>query len=422
MSNMSSQTQTTSVLIVGAGTVGLSLAIYLAQAGVSVVVLDVKPKPCDAVWQERINRLDARVYALNLPSIALLKEIGVWTYIVRRADYRRMQVWQQDGAGEIVFGDGLQLMGSMVEPSVLDKALFDKAQSLPNLHLIFGAKLIDIDTYQGGHGVLVRISDATVRYQCQLLVGADGRSSQVRQLLGVGLDTLDYHQTAICCAIRTTHLHNHTARQAMLPTGTLALLPLAPFNNPSDEHWQSVVWTLPTKVANTYLTSIKTHQQTLTRLGDDIALYSGFALGAVEEVQSVASFALSAQLAKQSVGASWVLIGDASHGVHPLAGQGLNLGMADVIALKGLVALVSHSFCLNKPNTALAQYLRRYARERHAKTALMMHSFSAINWLFAGGLSDNHWLMLARSTGFGAVGKAPWLTHFFNKQAGGITP
>src|SRR5690606_19949745 len=260
-------------LIIGAGIVSATLELKLAQAEMPVTLIDARPQRSEADWQQVLGKRDARVYALSLASIGLLKDVGAWQKIAaseRKADYTQMQVWQLNGRGELLFGDSddannsngnnssndsnqhsePKMLGSMVEPAVIEYALWQRltaADVSQYLTVIDGHKVVDMDWLGSAKGYRVTLDDGTV-IDARLLVGADGRGSFVRKQAAIELDVLDYNQTAICCAIQTDKPHRATARQAMLPTGTLALLPLADITDEdkaNPEHWQSIVWTLP---------------------------------------------------------------------------------------------------------------------------------------------------------------------------------
>ncbi len=421
-------------LIIGSGIVGATLALKLAQAKMSVTLIDARPERDESAWQHVLSKRDARVYALSMASINLLKDIGAWQKIAsseRKADYSQMQVWQLNGMGELLFGESEDsgaednssethepiLLGSMVEPAVIEYALwqrFHEADVSDYLTLIAGHKVVNMDWLGVQQGYRITLDNGEA-IDTRLLVGADGRGSFVRQQAGIGVDTLDYNQTAICCAIQTEKPHQATARQAMLPTGTLALLPLADITDAdktNPQHWQSIVWTLP---RNQALALIEEEDRFIA---DKLAAASNYELGAINQIESIASFPLAAQQAKSYVADNLVLIGDAAHGVHPLAGQGLNLGMLDVQALS---EQLTHDFTRSGGTLwGSNQTLRHYERSRRPHNSLMMHSFSALNWLFAGSLAQMRPVQQIRNEGMYRVSKIKPLMRLFAKQASGV--
>ena len=421
-------------LIIGSGIVGATLALKLAQDKMPVTLIDARPERDESAWQDILSKRDARVYALSMASINLLKDISAWQHITvskRKADYSQMQVWQLNGMGELLFGESEDsgaednssknyepiLLGSMVEPAVIEHALWQRlheADVSDYLTLIAGHKVVNMDWLGVQQGYRVTLDNGEAIDAC-LLVGADGRGSFVRQQAGIGVDTLDYNQTAICCAIQTEKPHQATARQAMLPTGTLALLPLADITDvdkASPQHWQSIVWTLP---RNQALALIEEEDRFIA---DKLAAASNYELGAINQIESIASFPLAAQQAKSYVADNLVLIGDAAHGVHPLAGQGLNLGMLDV---QVLCEQLTHDFTRSGGTLwGSNQTLRHYERSRRPHNSLMMHSFSALNWLFAGSLAQMRPVQQIRNEGMYRVSKIKPLMRLFAKQASGV--
>ena len=424
-------------LIIGGGIVGVTLALKLAQAKMPVTLIDARPERNEADWQQVLEHRDARVYALSFASINLLKDVGAWQKIMvsgRKADYTQMQVWQLNGRGELLFGDSddanngndssnsnqnsePKILGSMVEPAVIEYALWQclsAADISQYLTVIAGHKVIEMDWLGSTQGYRVTLDNGSV-INARLLVGADGRGSFVRRQAAIELDVLDYKQTAICCAIQTDKPHRATARQAMLPTGTLALLPLADITDEdkaNPQHWQSIVWTLPRNQALALL------EESPRYIADKLAAASHYELGAIREIESIASFPLAAQQAKSYVADNLVLIGDAAHGVHPLAGQGLNLGMLDV---KALSEQLSHDYARSGNKLwGTSQTLRSYERLRRPHNSLMMHSFSALNWLFAGSLAQMRPIQQLRNEGMYRVSKIRPLMRLFAKQASGV--
>ncbi|WP_426243245.1 FAD-dependent monooxygenase [Psychrobacter sp. TWP2-1-2] len=416
-------------LIIGSGIVGATLALTLAQAKMPVTLIDARSARDDSEWQQVLGKRDARVYALSLASINLLKDVGAWQKIAaseRKADYSQMQVWQLNGMGELLFGDSAdnypnrhlpKMLGSMVEPAVIEHALWQRLYEddvSDYLTIIAGQKVTNMDWLGAKQGYRVTLDNHTA-IDAMLLVGADGRGSFVRQQAAIGLDTLDYNQTAICCAIHTEKPHQATARQAMLPTGTLALLPLADITDEdkaNPEHWQSIVWTLQRNQALALI------EEDARVIADKLAAASNYELGAITQIESIASFPLTAQQAKSYVADNLVLIGDAAHGVHPLAGQGLNLGMLDVQTLSEQLA---HDFERSGGTSwGSNQTLRSYERLRRPHNSIMMHSFSALNWLFAGSLAQMRPIQQIRNEGMYRVGKIKPLMRLFAKQASGV--
>ena len=412
-----SQAKHYDVAIIGAGTVGMLCAILLAQRGYQVIILDNKPAPSQASFDLRLAQRDARVYALNRSSIDLFKSADVWDGITRRADYDQMRVWARDDFGELIFEDERAfeniMLGSMVEPSVLDEALWRRAQACDNLTLKYEISLaahgMAFDEMSDGVCIRYQADNQAKMVKAKLLLGADGRASLVRREMGIGIDRLDYHQKAICCAIRTDQPHDNTARQVMLPTGTLALLPIADLNQQDQGRWQSIVWSLPEQIAEAYLSD---YHQNPKSLIDRLALASGYVLGDIHEVQSVASFPLSAQTAKRYHKGLIALMGDAAHGVHPLAGQGLNLGLSDV---KALITLIDEYRTKNLPLSA--RLLGEYERAVKGHNSMMMHSFSMINFAYASALSDIPVIRYARSEIVKAISKSPSVMRLLIERA-----
>lgn len=406
--------QQVEVVIVGGGLVGGLCALLLAEAGVNLAVIDAAPPLTDETRAKSLlAKRDARVWALSPASLSLLERVGVWSRVVRHAPYQGMQVWSRDGRGVLDFGDLEQahsdqekiLLGSMVEPSVLSLALQQVMQEQLGSSYLQSKRLKNIERFSEHWSVTLESGEC---YQTPLVIGADGAGSMVRELAAIQVEQLDYKQMALTCAIRTEKPHGGIARQVFLPSGPLAFLPLANHENQtSDEHdcWQSVVWTLPAVQA-----------QDMSDL-DDAALMaalshaSGYVLGQVTAIESRGVFPLKAQQAKQYCVDGLALIGDAAHVIHPMAGQGVNLGCLDAAVL---VDALLHDRA--RGLWAHRQTLKRFERERKLPNSIMMHGLSVLGWLQS---SDQQWIMWLRGEGMQALAQLDGLRGVIGEQASG---
>ena len=394
------------VVIVGGGLVGGLTALLLAQGGVQATVLDAAP----VLDQEKtLAVMNPRVLALSQATIHLLKTVDVWDDLARQMPYSGMQVWNKNGYGEINFGHASeqqpqsdQALGSMVEPSVLNVAIQQKMlQQLKDYRT--QVKVIRIE--QIAKGWSIQLADGTV-LKTKLLIGADGANSFVREQAYIDLDVLDYKQAAISCAIKTTQPNQYVARQIFLPTGPLAYLPMASLDAQENGYWQSIVWTLPDDYADEYSAlSDQAFMQLLTQ--ESLQM-----LGEVVAVRSRAQFPLKARAAQRYIKSGLALIGDAAHVIHPLAGQGVNIGCLDAAVLCDVLL---HD--LKRGVWANEQTLLRYEHQRKGQNDAMMHSMSAIGWLESSALFPFVW---ARNFGLKQVEQFDWFKDRFMRQANGL--
>lgn len=394
------------VVIVGGGLVGGLTALLLAQGGVQATVLDAAP----VLDQEKtLAVMNPRVLALSQATIHLLKTVDVWDDLARQMPYSGMQVWNKNGYGEINFGHASeqqpqsdQALGSMVEPSVLNVAIQQKMlQQLKDYRT--QVKVIRIE--QIPQGWSIQLADGTV-LKTKLLIGADGANSFVREQAYIDLDVLDYKQAAISCAIKTTQPNQYVARQIFLPTGPLAYLPMASLDAQENGYWQSIVWTLPDDYADEYSAlSDQAFMQLLTQ--ESLQM-----LGEVVVVRSRAQFPLKARAAQRYIKSGLALIGDAAHVIHPLAGQGVNIGCLDAAVLCDVLL---HD--LKRGVWANEQTLLRYEHQRKGQNDAMMHSMSAIGWLESSELFPFVW---ARNFGLKQVEQFDWFKDRFMRQANGL--
>lgn len=403
---MTEQTQVLDAVIVGGGLVGGLTALLLAQDGVQTTVLDAAPI---LDTEKTLSVANPRVLALSQATIHLLKTVGVWEKLARQQPYTGMQVWNKNGYGEINFGQPSkktpkveQALGSMVEPSILNLAIQQKMlQELKDYRT--QVKVIRVER---GVGVwIVHLADGT-QLKTRLLIGADGANSFVREQAFIDIDVLDYKQAGISCAIKTAQPHQHVARQIFLETGPLAYLPMASLKAEEQGHWQSIVWTLPDDYAEEYAAlSDQEFIQLLTR-------ESHHMLGEVLEASPRATFPLKARAAQQYVQDGLALIGDAAHVIHPLAGQGVNIGCLDAAVLCDVLL---HD--KTRGVWAHEQTLQRYEHLRKGQNDAMMHSMSAIGWMETTQLFPVVW---ARNLGLKQVEQLPVLKDAFMAQANGL--
>ena len=395
------------VVIIGGGLVGGLTALLLAKGGIQATVLDAAPI-LDA--EKVLSVANPRVLALSQATIHLLKTVNVWDKLARQMPYTGMQVWNKNGYGEINFGQASQKMpsdeqslGSMVEPSILNLAI--QQQMLQQVQ-DYRTQVKVVRVEQGVHCWIVQLADGTT-LKTKLVIGADGANSFVREQAMIELDVLDYQQAGLSCAIRTTMPHQYVARQIFLPTGPLAFLPMASLNAEQAEHWISIVWTLPDDYADEYSALNDAHfMQLLTRERHHM-------LGEVLEVTPRAKFPLKARAAQRYVKAGLALIGDAAHVIHPLAGQGVNIGCLDAAVLCDVLLKDKQ-----RGVWAHEQTLKRYEHQRKGQNDAMMHSMSALGFIETSELFPFVW---ARNFGLKQVENQATLKALFLAQANGLS-
>lgn len=384
------------VLIVGGGLNGPCLALALAQAGLSALVIDARPAPARAE-----PGFDGRAYALALASQHLLQALGVWTRVGDRAQPIRAVKAADGRAGEgaspfFLHFDGAELaegqMGAMLEDRVLFAAL-RAALAEAGQRVLSGETVVS-----QAPGEVTLASGATLRGR--LVVGADGRDSGTAARAGIARVGYDYGQTALVCAVQHDRPHGGTAHQLFLPEGPLAILPL-PGNR------SSIVWT-----------EARDRAGAIQALPDDAYLAAlrprfGDFLGGIALAGTRFAYPLSLSLATTWVASRLALLGDAAHGVHPIAGQGLNLGFRDVAALAEVLVEASR----RGEDIGAVDVLRRYERWRRPDTVAMALGMDAVNRLFS---NDNPLLRLARDAGMGVVTRTGPLRRAFQRQAAGL--
>ena len=384
------------VAVAGGGVVGAACALALARAGLDVALVEARPVPRWLAEQP-----DLRVYALAPDNAALLDALGVWPQVVRaRAQpYRKMRVWDAGGGDELAF-DAAALarseLGWIVENGLLVDRLW-AALVAAGVQVHCPARVQGME--QDEAGVRLQLDDGT-RLEARVAVAADGGASELRRLAGLDVDAHDYGQRGVVAFIETADPHQETAWQRFLPTGPLALLPFT-------QGRSSIVWTLPEAEAARVLAL------------DDAAFAleltdaSAARLGRAQPVSERAAFPLRRQLVRQQVAGRVLVLGDAAHVVHPLAGQGVNLGLRDVAALRAEV----ESAQARRVDWASAHRLQRWARRRRSDNTVSAYAFEGINRLYSNA---DPLAVLARGPLLGLAGKLPPLTRALWRHAAGV--
>lgn len=383
-------------VIVGGGVVGAACALALADAGLQVTLVEGREP---ARWSAADP--DLRVYAFAPDNAALLESLGVWRAIrdARVQPYRRMCVWDAAGGGDLVFDAdtlGHAQLGWILENALLVDRLW-AVLPVAGVRLHCPARVRDVE--QDEAGVRLTLEDGT-RLDARLAIAADGADSSLRQAAGVAVSQHDYAQRGVVAYIQTERPHEDTAWQRFLPGGPLALLPFT-------EGRSSIVWTLPDAEATRVLA-----------LDDDafareLTLASAAQLGQARPVSARAAFPLRRQLAQQYVSGRILLIGDAAHVVHPLAGQGVNLGLRDVAGLRTLIRDAQS----RRVDWSAPHRLARWARQRRSESTAAAYAFDGINRLFS---NDEMHLTLVRGPLLGLAGRLPPLANLFWRRASGL--
>lgn len=385
------------VVVVGAGVVGAAAALGLAQAGLRVTVVEAREPPA---WDAAAPP-DLRVYAIAPASADLFEQLGVWARMraARAHPYREMRVWDAAAAGELHFrasDAGGEALGHIVEQGVLQHVLWQALQQTANVELRCPARVAGFTQDEGEAEVEL---DGGSRLRARLVLAADGAASPLRVAAGIDVGGRDYGQRGVVGFVRSEQAHADTAWQRFQHGGPLALLPFA-------DGVSSIVWTLPAEEAEHVLGLDD------VAFGEAVTRAFDARLGALVPVSPRAAFPLRMQLAQRYVHGRLVLVGDAAHVVHPLAGQGVNLGLADVACLIGLL----RDARAGGRDVAAATFLRRYERTRRSENTIAARAFDGLERLFG---SDAVVPTLLRGPALGLVGRVAPLRRFFLRHASG---
>jgi len=386
------------IVIVGGGMVGTALACALGGADFKVAVIEHEPPapPADIGY-------DLRVSAITLASQALFEHLGAWTHMADRrvSPVRGMEVWESGGHGRIAFDAaeiGEPCLAWIIENRLIQRALLERLHQHTNIHWLCPAAVASFDLGRDGSTLVLTDGRAL---GARLVVGADGAESAVRRAAGIEIQTLGMDQKAIVATVRTEQPHAAIARQNFLPTGPLAFLPL------DEPHTCSIVWSADTALADELLALDETAFTLRLRQA------FGTALGAIQVCGPHAGFPLALRHARAYTGAGLALVGDAAHTVHPLAGQGVNLGMLDAAALAEVLCTAR----ARKRDYGAEMVLRRYERWRKADNLSMIAITGGFRYLFG-----NEWPLLRglRGAGLGLTDRATPLKNIIMRRAAGL--
>lgn len=381
----------TEVLIVGGGIVGLTAAIAMRQRGFHVSVLDKGP------LETPLQQSTKRVYALNAASVNLLKSLKIWQHLNASlmSPYRQMHIWDAANHATLDFDArtlGKSELGFILKENALKTALLKQcADDGVNLFPETEAKTC-VETTDA---ILVHTTLQT--FSASFLFITDGAQSSLRQQLNIPMTTWPYHQHAVVATIHTESMHQDTAHQVFTQDGVLAFLPL---NNP---HQCSIVWSTSTKKSNALMA--------LTDPAFEVELTATFErkLGSCSLISARQHFPLHMRHTQKYHGQRWALMGDAAHTIHPLAGLGLNLGLADIQSWLTL----SHE---NTPDLPTPRLLSAYQRARKHATWQVITLMEALKMTFANPVPV---IQCIRGLGLNTVNHMPPLKRAFMTYAAG---
>jgi len=391
------------LLIVGAGMVGSALALALQGSGLNIIVLDggpldVKPFDSQAAFEPRVS-------ALSGASQRILQRLGAWDGIASRraSPYGEMQVWDGSGTGQIHFSASsvhAEVLGHIVENRVVQDALLDRLHD-SDIGLLANARLEQMR--RSGDDWLLTLADGRL-LRAPLVVAADGANSAVRRLTGTETREWDYLHHAIVTSVRTADSHRKTAWQRFTDNGPLAFLPL----EREGEHWCSIVWSVTPGEG-----------ERLMALDDETfcrELEQAFEgrLGPVLSADPRVCVPLRQRHAKRYVAEGLALIGDAAHTIHPLAGQGVNLGFLDAAVLAEVLLHVAE----RGERLADVRVLSRFERRRMPHNLALMAAMEGFERLFQADPLPLRWL---RNTGLKVVNQLPEAKAIFVRQALGLS-
>lgn len=375
------------IVIVGGGMAGQAFALSMAKTDYKIAIIEPNsPSPT-------LNKdFHTRVSAITPSSEQLLKDINAWGFIKRKYAFSHTQVWDQNSHGTLDFhahDENLPHLGYIIENDAIQSALFGALEKT-DIKFI-GTKLENIEKTTAGYQLQLNNKQSL---DCQLLIGADGARSNIRNLANISFSENNYQQKAIICNVKSTQSFNNTTWQRFLSDSIVALLPLG-------ENQASIVWSADNDLADELMALDK------PAFAKRLSAAVEYRFGEFEVLSDIQSFPLIERSSNEYVKESLALIGDAAHNIHPLAGQGINLGFSDVREL---------SKQLEGNNKNLGNYLtlRKYARARRLDNELMAKTMTGLNWIYKENNEPLRWL---RGFGMNIINENPMLKSFLQKHA-----
>jgi 2-polyprenylphenol 6-hydroxylase len=383
----SAQIIETDVAIVGAGLVGLTAAIAMAQQGKNVVLIDSHAHHAKE-WSPTEHHWDARIYALTEETVDWLKLLGIWRYVdtARVESIRAMELWEPQRSAPLMLRAEdayLAEMGCILESANLMQACLQRVETLSMQVTVASPFAIEY------HPQYVALTlDNQQHVHAKLVIAADGVHSWMRQTMQIGVAFKSFHQTALVANYKAERAHDGVAKQWFLPHETMALLPLP-------NQMVSMVWAVSTERADQLLTLSEAF------LSQEVVAASHHTTGKLTLCGEVMSFSLNQQTAQTYVAERMVLVGDAAHQVHPMAGQGVNLGFRDVMELSQLTTKLGAMHDIGDYH-----FLRRYERARKLDVVKMTALTSGLDALFA---TSSPWLQRLTGWGMRKISNQAWL-------------
>ena len=389
------------VIIVGGGVAGASLALLLGQAGMRICLLD-KGTP------SRVHPTDlfkGKTASLNLASIDLFKKMGIWEKIDQHSEeFTNIEVWDSEGSSTITFNAqdiSESKLGKVAHNNNILSSIFELLNNLPTIDLLENESVLSINN----DAELIEIKTVSgLSLTANLVVGSDGSMSSIRSLSSIPIRTWSYDQTAIVCILDSEIPINKTAYQIFTSTGPIALLPVTV----GGENLASLIWSADKLYAEKLLTLED------SEFLEELRLKTEGKLGKFKIREAISSFPLHQLHAKEYFAERTVLVGDSAHTIHPLAGQGLNLGLSDVTDLSERILLLRRE----GRDIADQKMLKAYSNSREKVNLRMTALMEAFKKGFG---SKNPWVKLGRNIAFSFTNETKFLKKKFIKEAAGIT-